>query len=219
VRALSIFFFLLLHLSLHAHLNRVLSCAVCRVVSCVRRVGGFVWIYSALHYLTGGGADIRLAQYIFGGLYLAVLALVLAIYHRTPTVPTRPKPVCRVVSCRVVSCRVVSCRVVCVSCAQFALADSGVGRGAALPLEANSFDLWPTVLARRRACRACRVVDEGDWGCAVCSMTAGRCSSCTPRSWRCSTVACPSPPSSTRTRCAPPAPPPRRPTRSTQHDI
>lgn len=49
--------------------------------------GGFVWIYSALHYLTGGGTDIRLAQYIFGGLYLAVLALVLAIYHRTPTTP------------------------------------------------------------------------------------------------------------------------------------
>ncbi len=90
------------------------ACVVCRV-SCVRRVGGFVWIYSALHYLTGGGTDIRLAQYIFGGLYLAVLALVLAIYHRTPTVPTRSQPVCRVcVSCvSCVVCSICSCRLRC----------------------------------------------------------------------------------------------------------
>jgi alpha-1,3-mannosyltransferase len=89
----------------------VLTSTVCRV----RRVGGFVWIYSALHYLTAGGTDIRLAQYIFGGLYLAVLALVLAIYHRTPTVPARPKPVLcvcvRVVSCVCVSCVSCVCRV------------------------------------------------------------------------------------------------------------
>lgn len=49
--------------------------------------GGFVWIYSALHYITNGGADIRLAQYLFAGLYLAVLALVLAIYSHSPRVP------------------------------------------------------------------------------------------------------------------------------------
>lgn len=48
--------------------------------------GGFVWIYSALFYITNGGVDIRLAQYIFAGLYLAVLALVLAIYRRANNV-------------------------------------------------------------------------------------------------------------------------------------
>lgn len=67
---------------------------VCAALLCVplpltphARTGGFVWIYSALHYLTDGGADVRLAQYIFAGLDLALLGFVLVIYRRVPEVP------------------------------------------------------------------------------------------------------------------------------------
>ncbi|KAM0716950.1 hypothetical protein Q7P37_006802 [Cladosporium fusiforme] len=45
-----------------------------------------VYIYRLLYHITGEGADIRLAQYIFVGLYIATLALVLSCY-RTAGVP------------------------------------------------------------------------------------------------------------------------------------
>jgi len=67
---------------------------VCAALLCVplpltphARTGGFVWIYSALHYLTDGGADVRLAQYIFAGLDLALLGFVLVIYRRVLETP------------------------------------------------------------------------------------------------------------------------------------
>ena len=40
-----------------------------------------VYIYTGLHYVTSGGKDILLAQIIFGGLYLSILALVMACYR------------------------------------------------------------------------------------------------------------------------------------------
>ena len=43
--------------------------------------GAHVYIYSALHYVTSGGTDIRRAQIIFGVLYLGTLALVMACYR------------------------------------------------------------------------------------------------------------------------------------------
>ncbi|NWZ32222.1 ALG3 mannosyltransferase, partial [Asarcornis scutulata] len=48
---------------------------------------GFVYIFLGLYYATGRGADIRLAQYIFAGLYLLNLLLVFRIYCRTNKVP------------------------------------------------------------------------------------------------------------------------------------
>ncbi|XP_071898569.1 dol-P-Man:Man(5)GlcNAc(2)-PP-Dol alpha-1,3-mannosyltransferase isoform X1 [Anas platyrhynchos] len=44
---------------------------------------GFVYIFLGLYYATGRGADVRLAQYIFAGLYLLNLLLVFRIYCRT----------------------------------------------------------------------------------------------------------------------------------------
>lgn len=41
-----------------------------------------LYIYSLLFYLTDGGNNILLAQMLFGGLYLATLALVLACYRK-----------------------------------------------------------------------------------------------------------------------------------------
>ncbi|CBK24812.2 uncharacterized protein [Blastocystis hominis] len=48
---------------------------------------GFVYVYSLLYYLTDGGVNIRLAQYIFLGLYLATEAVVMILYHRSKVVP------------------------------------------------------------------------------------------------------------------------------------
>uniref|UniRef100_A0A8B9SPS6 Dol-P-Man:Man(5)GlcNAc(2)-PP-Dol alpha-1,3-mannosyltransferase n=2 Tax=Anas platyrhynchos TaxID=8839 RepID=A0A8B9SPS6_ANAPL len=48
---------------------------------------GFVYIFLGLYYATGRGADVRLAQYIFAGLYLLNLLLVFRIYCRTNKVP------------------------------------------------------------------------------------------------------------------------------------
>jgi alpha-1,3-mannosyltransferase len=42
--------------------------------------GGFVWIYSVLYYFTKLGEDIRVAQWIFAGVYLFTLMLVLRFY-------------------------------------------------------------------------------------------------------------------------------------------
>ncbi|NWS65604.1 ALG3 mannosyltransferase, partial [Crotophaga sulcirostris] len=48
---------------------------------------GFVYIFLGLYYATGRGADVRLAQYLFAGLYLLNLLLVFRIYCRTNKVP------------------------------------------------------------------------------------------------------------------------------------
>nr|XP_047932758.1 dol-P-Man:Man(5)GlcNAc(2)-PP-Dol alpha-1,3-mannosyltransferase [Anser cygnoides] len=48
---------------------------------------GFVYVFLGLYYATGRGADVRLAQYIFAGLYLLNLLLVFRIYCRTNKVP------------------------------------------------------------------------------------------------------------------------------------
>ncbi|NWI70935.1 ALG3 mannosyltransferase, partial [Todus mexicanus] len=48
---------------------------------------GFVYIFLGLYYATGHGTDVRLAQYLFAGLYLLNLLLVFRIYCRTSKVP------------------------------------------------------------------------------------------------------------------------------------
>ncbi|NXK84777.1 ALG3 mannosyltransferase, partial [Amazona guildingii] len=48
---------------------------------------GFIYIFLGLYYATGRGTDIRLAQYLFAGLYLFNLLLVFRIYCRTNKVP------------------------------------------------------------------------------------------------------------------------------------
>ncbi|PIK58852.1 dolichyl-P-Man:Man(5)GlcNAc(2)-PP-dolichyl mannosyltransferase [Apostichopus japonicus] len=48
---------------------------------------GFVYIYMAFYYITNKGTDIRLAQYLFGVLYLATLPLVFRIFQKTKKVP------------------------------------------------------------------------------------------------------------------------------------
>ncbi|ELK00761.1 Dolichyl-P-Man:Man(5)GlcNAc(2)-PP-dolichyl mannosyltransferase [Pteropus alecto] len=48
---------------------------------------GFVYIFMGLYYATAQGTDIRMAQHIFAGLYLATLLLVFLIYHQTCKVP------------------------------------------------------------------------------------------------------------------------------------
>ncbi|XP_053315317.1 dol-P-Man:Man(5)GlcNAc(2)-PP-Dol alpha-1,3-mannosyltransferase [Spea bombifrons] len=48
---------------------------------------GFVYIFSALYYITEHGSNIRLAQYIFAALYLVTLLLVFRIYAVTKKVP------------------------------------------------------------------------------------------------------------------------------------
>ncbi|XP_049887414.1 lethal(2)neighbour of tid protein 2 [Pectinophora gossypiella] len=48
---------------------------------------GFVYIYSLLYYLTNHGENIRLAQYIFIGIYLVELFCILRIYVKTRKVP------------------------------------------------------------------------------------------------------------------------------------
>ncbi|NXX00855.1 ALG3 mannosyltransferase, partial [Larus smithsonianus] len=48
---------------------------------------GFVYLFLGLYYATGRGTNIRLAQYLFAGLYLLNLLLVFRIYCRTNKVP------------------------------------------------------------------------------------------------------------------------------------
>ncbi|XP_029580737.1 dol-P-Man:Man(5)GlcNAc(2)-PP-Dol alpha-1,3-mannosyltransferase isoform X3 [Salmo trutta] len=48
---------------------------------------GFVYIFTALYYVTNHGVNIRLAQYLFAVFYLLTLLLVFRIYHRTKKVP------------------------------------------------------------------------------------------------------------------------------------
>jgi alpha-1,3-mannosyltransferase len=47
---------------------------------------GFVYLYSALYYITDLGRNILLAQYIFLGLYLATIAVLMLIYHEAKVV-------------------------------------------------------------------------------------------------------------------------------------
>uniref|UniRef100_A0A8C4ZDX9 Dol-P-Man:Man(5)GlcNAc(2)-PP-Dol alpha-1,3-mannosyltransferase n=1 Tax=Gadus morhua TaxID=8049 RepID=A0A8C4ZDX9_GADMO len=48
---------------------------------------GFVYIFTALYYVTSHGVNIRLAQYLFAAFYLITLLLVFRIYNRTKKVP------------------------------------------------------------------------------------------------------------------------------------
>ncbi|KAI9007968.1 glycosyltransferase [Phycomyces nitens] len=48
---------------------------------------GFVYIYSGLYYLTNKGTNVRLAQYIFAGIYLATQAVVFALYSKSKKFP------------------------------------------------------------------------------------------------------------------------------------
>lgn len=53
-----------------------------------RYPAGFVYIFALLYYLTGHGANIKLAQYLFVGLYLLTLCLVFSLYNKTRKVRT-----------------------------------------------------------------------------------------------------------------------------------
>ncbi|XP_019545207.2 lethal(2)neighbour of tid protein 2 [Aedes albopictus] len=48
---------------------------------------GFVYIYSALYFITSHGHNIRLAQYIFVGIYMVQMWLVLRLYSKTRKLP------------------------------------------------------------------------------------------------------------------------------------
>lgn len=50
-----------------------------------------MYIFLGLYYATGRGTDVRLAQYIFAGLYLLNLLLVFRIYCRTNKVAWSPR--------------------------------------------------------------------------------------------------------------------------------
>lgn len=47
---------------------------------------GFVYVYLILYYVTEFGKNIRLAQYLFVGIYLILISAVFYIYHRTAKV-------------------------------------------------------------------------------------------------------------------------------------
>jgi len=49
--------------------------------------GGFVWLYSLLYHITDAGTNIRLAQHIFLGLYLAVVAATLVAARQADCCP------------------------------------------------------------------------------------------------------------------------------------
>lgn len=51
-----------------------------------RYPAGFVYIFTALYYITSHGANIRLGQYVFAVFYLITLLLVFRIYCRTKKV-------------------------------------------------------------------------------------------------------------------------------------
>lgn len=59
-----------------------------RIIStcCCRYPAGFVYIFTALYYITNHGVNIHLGQYIFAVFYLITLLLVFRIYHRTKKV-------------------------------------------------------------------------------------------------------------------------------------
>ncbi|KOC69727.1 Lethal(2)neighbour of tid protein [Habropoda laboriosa] len=48
---------------------------------------GFIYIFSILYFITGRGAEIKIAQYFFAVLYIVLLTLVFRIYAKTKKVP------------------------------------------------------------------------------------------------------------------------------------
>lgn len=48
---------------------------------------GHLYFYSALHWLTKGGKDLRTAQYVFAGIYLMGQGAMMAIYRRAGVSP------------------------------------------------------------------------------------------------------------------------------------
>ncbi|XP_026669299.1 lethal(2)neighbour of Tid protein [Ceratina calcarata] len=48
---------------------------------------GFVYVFSTLYFITGHGANIKIAQYLFAILYIVLLILVFRIYVKTKKVP------------------------------------------------------------------------------------------------------------------------------------
>lgn len=47
---------------------------------------GFVYLYSVLYYVTEFGKNILRAQYIFLGIYLAFITVLMLIYHKAKAV-------------------------------------------------------------------------------------------------------------------------------------
>ena len=47
---------------------------------------GFVYVYTLLYAITGKGLNIKLAQYIFVGIYLAFITLVFVVHRKTKRV-------------------------------------------------------------------------------------------------------------------------------------
>src|SRR6218665_3124332 len=48
---------------------------------------GHLYVYTGLYYLTDAGRNIKLAQYLFGLLYIANLAVIHAIYRENNNIP------------------------------------------------------------------------------------------------------------------------------------
>ncbi|CAD7013871.1 unnamed protein product [Ceratitis capitata] len=63
--------------------------------------GAFVYIYSALYYVTSRGQNIRLAQYIFACIYLMQMWLVLRLYTKSRKVPPYVLVFCTFTSYRI----------------------------------------------------------------------------------------------------------------------
>ena len=47
---------------------------------------GFIYIYLIFYYITNFGRNIRLAQYVFAGLYLIMISAVFYLYQRNAKV-------------------------------------------------------------------------------------------------------------------------------------
>lgn len=61
-------------------------CTEMLTLNLCRYPAGFVYIFTALYYITSHGQNIRLGQYLFAVFYLVTLLLVFRIYHRTKKV-------------------------------------------------------------------------------------------------------------------------------------
>lgn len=51
-----------------------------------RYPAGFVYVYTLLYAITQKGANIKLAQYIFIGIYLVFISVVFGVYSKTKRV-------------------------------------------------------------------------------------------------------------------------------------
>lgn len=51
-----------------------------------RYPAGFVYVFLGMYHMTDHGANIRLAQYIFAGIYLVSLLVIFDIYRRVKKV-------------------------------------------------------------------------------------------------------------------------------------